>query len=231
MGFLSFFSPAQHLEQCRHMGIPQFRLCGINLWTNGWINFSIPICYVEQTSSSSIFRSPSNSWDFQEVSDGWLWTVLWHTCTHTHLQTPVTFHPRILHPELPCAPKFFSGASETFPFLLLGQGRELGGRVLWGGVQGLTKLEVLSKAKFIAAPLQRRHSSDLANKPLAGKIISLEATWCLRQIVTVWDSPLALRPSGHNGPQRWTHCSPRLGQLLRGDKALLLPFCFVLHLF
>lgn len=74
-----------------------------------------------------------------------------------------------------------------------------------------------------------RHSSDLANKPVAGKIISLEVTWCLMQIVMCEPAHWPSRPSGHNGPLRWTHFSPRLGWLLEGDKALLLPFCFVLN--
>lgn len=43
-----------------------------------------------------------------------------------------------------------------------------------------------------------------------------------------WDKPSLCQAIRTQWTPRWTHFSPRLGRLLEGDKALLLPFCFVL---
>lgn len=63
------------------------------------------------------------------------------------------------------------------------------------------------------------NTEALANEPPAGEITSLQATWYLLQIVTLWNGPLTLQAIGIQWTPEMNSLQPRLGRLLEGDKA------------
>ena len=132
----------------------------------------------------------------------WEWA---HTRSHPHAETPVTFLSQSSGPELPCAPEFFSGSGETSLSIFIPRAGI--------GTKGRDYCEVGWEAWLNQKSWVRKNSSQLhfhtealANKPPAGRITSAQATWYLLQIVTVWNSPLALQAI-------WIQWTPEMNSL------------------
>ena len=134
----------------------------------------------------------------------WEWA---HTHSHPHAETPVTFLSQSSGPELPCAPEFFSGSGETSLSIFIPRAGI--------GTKGRDYCEVGWEAWLNQKSWVRKNSSQLhfhtealGNKPPAGKITSVQATWYLLQIVMCGTARWPSRPAGYSGPLRWIHFSP-----------------------